>query len=155
MQKKAIRLIFNKSYNAHSEPLFKLAKILPFNSLIKFFNLQTMQQYIQGFLPQSFSSVWIRNYQRRQDQEFITNDDLRRTLRNSENINIPFARLSFSMRQPFINLPKTWTEFNNFEIKIIRNKPEFNFKLKELLLSQLSSTVTCSRLLCPACHLSQ
>jgi len=151
MQKKAIRLISNVKYNTHSEPLFKNSKILPFQKLIEFFNLQIMQRYIQGFLPNAFRFTWITNAARRQD--INDNDDLIRVLRNDENFFIPFARLTFSTRQPYYKIPKIWSDFNVPEIKILRNKLEFNFKLKEHFLSKLSSTVTCSRMLCPACHL--
>jgi len=151
LQKSAIRIINNASYNAHTERLFKKSGILPLSKLILFFNLQLMQKYIQGFLPTAFANTWITNQERRDDG--IDNMQLQRILRNSSNLNIPFARLAFSCRQPFINLPKTWTEFTEESIKLIRNKLEFNFKLKKYLLDQLSATVQCSRLLCPACHI--
>jgi len=160
MQKDAIRLILNKPYNAHTEPLFKELKILPFDKLLLYFNLQIMQRYIQGFLPSAFNNVWITNQARRDEalnfNDNMANDQLvvQRILRNSENLNIPFARLAFSTKQPYVNLPKTWTEFTEESIKILRNKLEFNFKLKKHLLDQLSSTIICSRLLCPACHLN-
>jgi len=154
MQKKAIRLISNSKYNAHTEPLFKSLKILPFDKLIEFFNLQMMQRYIQGFLPKAFRSTWITNAERRLGLHEDNNEDFIRILRNDENIYIPFARLSFSIRQPLIIIPTTWTEFDAPEIKILRNKLEFNQKLKEHLISKLSASVNCSRILCPACHLT-
>ncbi len=65
LQKKAIRIIFDKPYNYHTEPLFKKAKILPFEKLIYFFKLQTMQRYIQGYLPKAFAHTWVTNLERR------------------------------------------------------------------------------------------
>ena len=152
MQKRAIRLIFNKPYNYHTEPLFKKSKILPFEDLIQFFNLQTMQRYIQGFLPQAFSSTWVTNIERRRNEPQV-NVDLQRTLRNSENIHIPFVRLSFSQNQPLIKIPKSWMMLNEPAIKILRDKNEFNLKLKEYFIEQLSETPNCNRILCPVCHL--
>jgi hypothetical protein len=146
LQKKAIRLISNSNYNAHSEPIFKEQAILPFEKLILVFNLQTMQFYTQGFLPISFNNVWVNNASRYQN-EFILQ------LRNRENILIPFARLTSSLSQPFVNLPRTWCQFPNENIKILRNKPEFKAELKKYLLAELASTVQCNRLLCPTCHL--
>jgi hypothetical protein len=146
MQKKAVRLISNSNYNAHSEPLFKSLSILPFNDLIFFFNVQLMQQYNQGFLPPSFNDVWITNATRNREGFILQ-------LRNRENFHVPFARLQSSLQQPLINLPRTWIQFSNEEIKVIRNKIEFNQKLKQFLLSKLSATVQCTRLLCPSCHL--
>jgi len=162
MQKNAIRLILNKPYNAHTEPLFKELKILPFDKLVLYFNLQVMQRYIQGYMPSAFNNMWITNQARRDEALNLNMDNnmvddriiVQRVLRNSENLNIPFARLSFSTKQPYINLPRTWLDFTEESIKIVRNKIEFNLKLKKHLLNQLSSTVTCGRLLCPACHLN-
>jgi hypothetical protein len=146
LQKKAIRLIANQNYNAHTEPIFKSLAILPFPNLITFFNLQFMQHYFQGFLPTSFNNVWLSNATRHRE-DFVL------ALRNSENINIPFARLHSSSIQPLVNLPRLWSQFEEEDVKILRNKLEFNHKLKEFFLKKLSPTVHCNRLLCPTCHL--
>ncbi len=108
-----------------------------------------MQRYHQGFLPSAFNNTWINNQERR------SRDQLTMILRNNDNLYIPFARLTSSIKQPFINLPKTWSSFNVENIKIIRDKNEFKFKLKEYLLNSLSENITCGRLLCPACHLDK
>jgi hypothetical protein len=146
LQKKAIRIIANKSYNAHTEPIFKSLEILPFPNLVKFFNLQFMQHYFQGFLPSAFNNVWLTNVTRHRE-------DLLLPLRNSENVNIPFARLHSSTIQPLVNLPRLWSQFEEENIKILRNKLEFNQKLKSYFLEKLSSTIHCTRLLCPTCYL--
>jgi hypothetical protein len=145
MQKAAIRLTSDVSYNAHTEPLFKVNSILPFKDLITFFNLQLMQRYIQGYLPTSFRNTWLTNEARHQ------REDLNLVLRNSANLQIPFARLSTTRRQPLVLLPKLWCEFRCEDIKIIRNKLEFNAKLKKFLLGELSNIPICHRLFCPAC----
>jgi hypothetical protein len=101
-----------------------------------------MQHYFQGFLPTSFNNVWLANAtQHRED--FVL------ALRNSENI-IYLLQLSI---QPLVNLPRLWSQFEDEDVKILRNKLEFNHKLKEYFLKKLSSTVHCNRLLCPTCHL--
>ena len=51
-------------------------------------------------------------------------------------------------------LPKTWLDFTNENIKILGNKIEFKAELKKYLLSELSSIISCDRLLCPSCHLN-
>ncbi len=156
MQKNAIRTISNAPYNAHTEPLFKKLKILPFNKLIYFFNLQIMQQYRQGFLPTAFNRIWITNQERRllqADEEDQANAHL--VLRNHDMLYVPPSRLSTTAKHPYFNLPKTWTEFSNENIKILRNKLEFNHALKSHLLDLLSDTIVCNRLLCPVCHLNR
>ena len=146
MQKKAIRIINNAKYNAHTEPLFKASCILPLPKLIEFFNLQFMQHFSQGFLPISFNNVWTTNEERRTEIHHI--------LRNSDDLTIPFTRLASLSKHPFVNLPRTWIEFKNENIKILRNKIEFKISLKKHFLNELSLTVTCDRLLCPSCHLN-
>jgi hypothetical protein len=145
MQKSAIRIISDANYNAHSEPFFKSLNILPFPKLILFFNLKIMQGFKNGFLPVSFNDVWYTNAVRRADVFEIT-------LRNNDFLNIPFARLSMSNRMPLVNLPKTWENFTNEDIKILREPLEFHLKLKRFLLSELSDTVICNRLFCHACN---
>lgn len=147
LQKAAIRVITKAKYNAHTEPLFKSLNILPLEKLIIFFNLQFMQHYKQGFLPASFNNIWLTNSERR-------NEDLRITLRNDQMLAIPYTRLQNSQKFPLIVLPKTWINFQNEDVKIIRNKKEFNSSLKTHLLSELSAVIICNRLLCPNCHLN-
>ena len=147
MQKKAVRLISGSRYNAHSEPIFKELGILPLNKIIEFFNLQFMHNFVQGFLPISFNNVWVTNEERRPENSH-------HILRNSSALTIPFTRLSTLSKHPLVNLPKTWIEFNNENIKILRNKLEFKFELKKHFLSELSAVVICDRLLCPSCHLN-
>ena len=145
LQKAAARIIFNAKYNAHTEPIFKSLSILPLDKLIYFFNLQLMQRFKQGFLPVSFNDTWSTNNFRRDSNFEIS-------LRNENEFAIPFARLSSSDKRPLINLPRLWQNFSDESIKIIRNRPEFNSKLKIFLLNQLSSVPNCNRLLCPVCH---
>ncbi len=71
-QKAAVRIISNRSYRAHTEPIFKQFNILPLPSLIEFFKLQFMQRCIQGHLPPSFNNVWFTNETRRTDDFFYT-----------------------------------------------------------------------------------
>ena len=56
-QKAAIRTISDSRYNSHTEPIFKSLNILPLPSLCKFFTLQFMQRYVQGFLTLSFNET--------------------------------------------------------------------------------------------------
>ena len=144
-QKMAVRILHGANYNDHTEPLYKISKILPLEHLITFFCLQFMQQYVQGFLPSSFANTWSLNNERRAE-EFHMN------LRNNEAIDVPFARLVSLERHPFTRFPKLWFDLNNENIKIIRNKPMFNKELKVYLLSELRDVVTCDRLFCIQCH---
>ena len=81
-------------------------------------------------------------------------DNSHHILRNSSDLTVPFTRLSSLSKHPLVNLPKTWLEFKNENVKILRNKIEFKIHLKKHLLSELSSEIICGRLLCPSCHLN-
>ena len=145
-QKAAIRYINNAKYNAHTETLFKNSKILPLPSLINYFKLQFMHRFTINVLPKSFEFTWTRNLERR------TNND-QPSLRNEQDIFIPYTRLSSTDLFPLSNFPRLWTNFADAEIKNLTSVPLFNSKLKEHFIQSLSSSYTCSRLLCPHCHL--
>ncbi len=144
LQKRAIRIIHNFKYNAHTESFFKKSNILPLPKAIEFFKLQFMQQYAQGFLPDAFNLVWTTNY---------INNPTPYLLRNSNDLYIPPARLTLTAKQPYHSFPRAWSDFNEFDIKIQREKTVFNKMLKKYFIEQLSDNYQCNRLLCPTCHL--
>ena len=145
-QKSAIRIISSASYNAHTEPLFKQLNILPLPKLCLFFKLQFFQQFKQGFLPEALKNMWIPNRARYPDNLHH--------LRNENEIHNLTSRLSHFENFPLYCIPTLWSSFNNENVKIQRNKIEFNQLLKKHLLEELNERYTCSRLLCPQCHLN-
>lgn len=146
-QKAAVRIICGAKYSDHTEPLFKIQKILPIEHLMDFFALQFIQQYLQGYLPNTFNETWSPAALRRAD-------DFHLNLRNSVNddLYVPFARLNLTERQPLTRFPKVWSNLQSENIKIIRNKLEFKQKLKDHFLNKLQALVTCNRLFCLQCH---
>ena len=106
-----------------------------------------MQQYVRGHLPTSFNDVWITQEARRQA------DNVEYLLRNSENFYTPMSRLFTLDNHPYFLFPKMWENFKEENIKILRDKNQFNTKLKEFLLNKLNDNYVCNRLLCPHCHL--
>ena len=144
-QKMAIRIVHNSNYNDHSEPLFKISKILPIELLIDFFGLQFMHHYTQNYLPKAFDNTWSLSNDRRAEDFHIN-------LRNNDAIDVPFARLISLERHPLTRFPKLWLDFNDENIKFIRNKQMFNKELKIFLLGKLSDVVICDRLFCYQCH---
>jgi len=145
-QKAAIRIVCNSKFNAHTEPLFKKAKILPLPKLTMFFRLQFFQRFLQGFTPTPLINTWIKN----RDRPYTGGSNLR----NSNDIFLPVSRLTHFENFPFYCIPKLWLEFNKEDVKIIRDKNEFNFKLKSFLLSELNENYICNRLICPFCTLN-
>ena len=77
---------------------------------VGFFKVQFMQKFTQGFLPLSFNDVWITNAIRRADQDQVE-------LRNKDDLNIPFARLTSTERQPLTFFPKILSSFPDVQMK--------------------------------------
>jgi hypothetical protein len=151
LQKQAIRLVFNSAYNAHTESLFKSSEILPLPKLIQYFQLQFMQQYVNGFLPIAFNDMAIT---REAFREFREGGAHRYLLRNNDDIYLPPARLTATEKAPFYVFPRVWASFDRHDIKIQRNKNLFNKLLKTFYLNELKNDYRCTRLLCPNCHLT-
>jgi hypothetical protein len=144
-QKAAIRVITNSRYNQHIEPLFKASNILPLPKLCEYFKLQFVQRFIQGFLPASFNNIWITNEARRSETVSMV-------LRNHDEFYMPTSRLHSFDNFPLYSFPRSWVNFQNENIKFIRNVLEFNLSLKNHLIDNLSSTVVCVKAYCPSCN---
>jgi hypothetical protein len=99
-QKEAIRIISNAGYRDHTNPLFKLHKILPLDQLIKFSNVKFMHSYSHGKLPFSFSELWVTNRTRNPNIE----------LRNADDYYVPAHKMASVKRFPFFSFPKIWNE---------------------------------------------
>ena len=145
-QKSAIRIVCQEKHFAHTEPLFKSLLILPLPSLVEFFKLQFMQQYVRGLLPVSFNNLWITNEAHRAQATPMV-------LRNDAEFFIPSSRLAQCSLLPYYSFPRSWRDFDqlNPAISILRNKNEFNTELKTYFIKKLSSALVCNRLFCPSC----
>ena len=122
----------------------KKLHILPLPDLISFSKLQFMQRFSQNFLPISFQDTWVRNNIRNIEDNEIQ-------LRNANQLQPIHSKLIRLDSFPLYNFPKIWQEFPNEQIKILRKTKEFDHNLKQYVLNDLSDTVTCNRLVCPAC----
>ena len=124
-QKKAIRLICNAKYKDHTAPLFKKQKILPFDKLITYANLNFMHQYVNNLLPSSFNNLWKKNVQNVGQMR----------LRNADDFAIPRNRIETTKRFPLTNMPSTWNEAEN--VKLIQNRTTFKITLKKELIDSI------------------
>ena len=154
-QKKALRIVTNSKYNAHTLPLFKKLEILPITQQIEYSKLQFMFDFVHHRLPCTFDNLWIRNSVR-----------TRRALRNNHQFNIPFVRLESYRKFPYSDLPRLWNEViipntnpnpqnndNNREIyafSSIMSRKQFCLKLKDFLLEKLN--FVCNRDNCSECN---
>ena len=95
-QKKAIRIIHNLHYNAHTEPYFKSSEILKHDKLIEISKLKIILQSLNNLKPSLLCIMWSTNRIPRQN-----NDDYQQELRNNDgDIYIPPFWTNLTSRLP-------------------------------------------------------
>ncbi len=117
----------NSKFNTHTEPLFKKCCILQLPQLIEFSRLQFMHNFIQNRLPSCFNNFWLKNQERRTEDE--------RQLRNDEDYFVPIARTKLTERLPAHTLPTLWN-----------NLPDVSTKNESSLKSLKKNYVTYSKM---------
>ena len=127
-----------------------------------------MQRFSQKILPTSFNDTWVKNNIRAIGENQIQlrnfnqlqpnhSNNIRAIgeneiqLRNFNQLQPNHSNLVKLDNFPLYNYPKIWQNFPSEQLKIIRKITEFDAKLKNYFLNDLSSVVACNRLLCPAC----
>jgi hypothetical protein len=126
VQKKAIRIMTNSAYNAHTKPLFIQHAILPFDKLIIQSQLNFMHAIEYKYAPTSFENIWIKNRDR--DPEV--------NLRNADDYFITRPRTETFKKSTLYAIPTAWNSLVP-EIKYQENKFTFKWALKAHLLSEL------------------
>jgi hypothetical protein len=144
LQKKAIRILTNSNYNAHTEPLFKQLEILTLPDLISFFQYQFMHRYITNRVPVAFANTWTFNSNRQIGLNNIN-------LRNQNLFQVPVANIKSLERIPYFLFPRIWNGFDNEAIKSIQTCNLFDENLKQMFIDDLNNFPTCNRIFCPAC----
>jgi hypothetical protein len=125
VQKKAIRIITNSKYNAHTAPLFIEKGILPIDKIIKMAKLSFMHSIYYDYAPRSFEQVWTRNIDRQNDHH----------LRNENDFSLPNPRLEQFKRFPIYSLPFEWN--NAGVLTFYDNKTTFKIALKNQLFEEI------------------
>jgi hypothetical protein len=141
-QKAAVRILANKKYNEHTEPLFKSLSILTLPDLISVTNLKFFHSIVHNYAPIIFANTWATNRQTRDI------DDME--LRNDNDYYVPRHRTDVIGRMPLFNLPRTWNEMP-VELTSTRSRMAFNEQLNKFYIDKLNPTPNCNRLLCPSC----
>jgi len=121
LQKKAIRIITQSSYTAHTNPLFSRLHILPLEKVITQAKLTFMHSIYYETAPSSFTDTWQTLAQR--------NPDL--NLRNATDFLIPYPRIELYKRMPIYTLPNTWNSHDT--VRYYTNRTTFRIALHELL----------------------
>jgi len=126
IQKKAIRIMTQSTYNAHTNPLFKKHKILPYDLLIKQAQLTFMHSIEHNLAPASFANTWVKNATREPNLN----------LRNANDFHLPQPRTEAYKKSPYYALPFAWNALSPY-IKYQPNKITFKWALKAHLLEEL------------------
>ena len=132
LQKKCIRNVSLKKYNAHSEPIFKELGILKNSDKITYCQAVFMRQYRNKKLPISFENMFPE----------ITNLDELQTRNNDYNYKNKPAIKRFLEKFPTKVLVATWN-YLDIECKSTAEPEEFKTLLKHKLLSSYSSENDC------------
>jgi hypothetical protein len=117
MQKKALRIITNSSYNEHTDPIFKELKILKYHQIVEIAQLQHMHAVHFGYAPSEIVGLWAGNSAR---QGYI--------LRNRDQINIPRSNYAFYDKMPPVAFSKTWNAYG--PNKFIENVCTFRLAIR-------------------------
>ncbi len=125
VQKKAIRIITNSTYNAHTNPLFQQLGILSFPSIIKFRKLLFMHSVYNNYCNETLSNVWTKNEHRRTEHN----------LRNFNNFLLPQPCIELFRKFPAYSFASTWNSLG--DLKLQANPITFKISLEDELLNQL------------------
>ena len=136
MQKKIVRIINNKSYRSHTDPLFKKCQLLKLEDLYTLQVALFMHDYKYDRLPPSFTDIFQKN-------TFLHG-------RHANNFPRYRPRTLFTANLPRHNFPKTWNDLNP-DLKNISSRNIFKRQLKTQFLNHYNSKVKCKFQNCPDC----
>jgi hypothetical protein len=125
LQKKAIRIINNAPYNAHTAEFFADLDILPFDKLVVFHRALFMHAIKYDYGPVSFQNTWQLNNER----------NLIYNLRNLAEFAIIPPRFEGFKKFPLYSFPSTWNNLD--DVKFHRNRTTFKIEFKKKLLESL------------------
>ena len=74
LQKRAMRLMFNSKYNAHTDPLFKRLNLLKLSDIFKTRQIRFYFRYIKNSLPTYFKDIFATNSQLHSYETRINNE---------------------------------------------------------------------------------
>jgi hypothetical protein len=125
MQKKAIRIICNLNYNAHTAEHFFDLWILPFEKMLIFNRALFIHSVRYNYVHRSFLNTRTLNDER----------NLNYNLRNVDEFAITPPRFEGFKKFPIYSFPSTWNGLD--EVKMQRNRVTFKIELKTKLLNSL------------------
>ena len=143
LQKKILRIINNKSYRSHTEPLFRSEGILRVDDLYTYNVLLFMHDLKHEHLPLSFKNFIP-----------INRNVINRTTRQSDLFYVARPRTKYTSKLPIHHLPKVWNSFAE-EKRSTFNRKSFKAECKQHLLENYSINYTCDNRMCRECNVQQ
>ena len=141
LQKRALRIINNKRYRSHTDPIFKSENILKITDIHKLHVSLFMFDYYHKTLPKSFEH-YIPTY------NLATNT---RITRQHNQIRTGKPRTNFSSKLPLHHFTKLW---NNLEYTIqnLKSRHKFKYVISKQYLSSYLNQVHCLNPRCVECN---
>ena len=141
LQKKALRLINNKAYASHTDPLFKQENVLKFHDIYKVVTALHVHDLLANKLPSSFDIFF----------PMVNHSQHNRITRQYNNLPQTLARTQFSARTPYHAIPALW---NNLQLSTQTTESRTGFKkiITQQIITQYKSEVTCNNPRCPDCR---
>ena len=125
LQKKALRLINNKAYASHTDPLFKQEKVLKVHDIYTVFTALHVHDLLAKNLPSSFDKFFpIVNHTQ---HDIIT--------RQYNNLPQTLARTQFSTRTPYHAIPALWNKLE-LSTQTTQSRTGFKKKLTQQIMTQ-------------------
>ena len=125
LQKKCARIITNSSSTAHSAPLFKQLRILPFKELRDYNIMLFMHKYINGQQPDIFDNTW---QYRRQLHSYNT--------RHRNDLHVDSTTRNFIFNLPLIQFPIVYNSLPE-NLKTIQDFKLFKKRVFDYLLNRI------------------
>ena len=142
MQKRALRMIYNKKMNSHTDPLFRRCGILKLSDIYQLEVLLFMHDYLNNRLPMSFNNVFPLN----------SDNANAYSTRQIHMFSLPRTKSRFVDRLPMYQYPTLWNNHpltNTTALELSRNS--LKRKVKDAFLNDYSAVVNCLNPCCPEC----
>ena len=141
LQKRALRIIHNKRFNSHTDPLFKQSGILKLNDLYQLEVMLFMHDYSHNKLPSSFMNI------------YVTNQHVSRTYhtRQSHMYNIRRTKSRFVDKLPLLQFPMIWNSWYT-KLNVHASRNCLKRSMKSLYLNKYATFVHCDNERCTDCH---
>jgi len=138
-QKRAIRIINNKVYNSHTDPLLRHNNILKIRDLYQFQSALFAHDYEHSSLPHPF-----RTY-------FIAHNQNKTNLKHPDHIFRQIMRTNFSSLLPVHQVPSILNSLSN-DMLSIQNRNAFKSRLKKSIIKSYCIQIEhCNNAMCSEC----